>query len=341
MCLQNDLTLMSSNLVHFGTEENLKIMTKLIDALENSGVIINCQEEVVSLVDKNDYKLITTNKSETYEAKYVVLAVGRNGNEFVSKWCKENSIEVSNNQVDIGVRVEMPKFVWKHFSDEIYEPKITYRTKKFGDITRMFCFNTGNAHVVAENNGGVVTVNGHAFLMNYLTVDGVNYDSDNCNFALLSTINFTEPFKSPIEYCKHVASLANMLSGGSVLVQRYVDLINGRRTTESRLKQSTVKPTLNAVPGDLSLVIPKRQLDNIIETLEKLNKVAPGCTNQDTLLYGVECKYYSVRPKFSEDFRLDGHDKIFAIGDGAGVTRSLSQAGANGLYVGDIILKEI
>ena len=230
--------------------------------------------------------------------------------------------------MDIGVRVELPWEIWKHFSRKIYEPKIWYRSKAYGDITRMFCFNERGS-VVTENTDGVLTVNGHSF-------KDENKKTANSNFALLSTIRFTQPFNEPIEYARFIASLANKISGGSVLVQRLGDMEAGRRSTEHRIKSSTTRPTLNAVPGDLGLCMPKRQLDNIIETLHALNKIAPGTANHDTLLYGVECKYYSARPK-CDDFEIEGCKGIYAIGDGAGFTRSLSHAAANGLYIADKI----
>ena len=214
--------------------------------------------------------------------------------------------------------------IWDEFEKKIYEPKIIYRSKQYGDVTRMFCFN-GRGEVVTENTNGILTVNGHAY-------KAEERKTKNTNFALLSTIRFTQPFNEPIEYARHVASLANMVSGGSVIVQRLGDLENGRRTDEARLRQSTVQPTLkSAVAGDLSLCMPKRQLDNIIETLHALNNIAQGTANYDTLLYGVECKYYSARPETTTKFELVDMPNVYAIGDGAGVTRSLSQAGAMGL----------
>lgn len=238
----------------------------------------------------------------------------------------QNGIPLQNNQVDIGVRVELPSIIWEDFSRKIYEPKIWYRSQKYGDTTRMFCFNERGS-VVTENTDGVLTVNGHSYR-------DQSRKTQNSNFALLSTIRFTEPFREPIEYARHVASLANLISGGSVLVQRLGDLENGRRTDEKRLGQSTTRPTLRAVAGDLSLCMPKRQLDNILETLHALDAVAPGTANYDTLLYGIECKYYSARPACN-DFAIEGCNGIYALGDGAGFTRSLSQAAANGLYVAD------
>jgi uncharacterized FAD-dependent dehydrogenase len=266
-----------------------------------------------------------------FSAPHIIFAVGRAGSRFFSDWCKKNGIGLKNNQVDVGVRVELPSCVWDHFSKKIYEPKIWYRSKTYGDTTRMFCFNERGS-VVTENTDGVLTVNGHSYR-------DESRKTENSNFALLSTIRFTEPFREPIEYARHVARLANLISGGSVLVQRLGDLMRGRRTDKDRLKKSTTRPTLDAVPGDLSLCMPKRQLDNIIETLDALNGIAPGTSNHDTLLYGIECKYYSARPD-SEDFALTGLNNVYATGDGAGFTRSLSQAAANGLYIADKILKE-
>ena len=216
------------------------------------------------------------------------------------------------------------------FSHKIYEPKIWYRSKQYGDVTRMFCFNE-RGQVVMENTSGVLTVNGHAY------VDEAK-KSQNSNFALLSTIRFTEPFKEPIEYARSVAGLANLISGGSVLVQRLGDLMAGRRTDEKRLAQSTVRPTLNAVAGDLSLCLPKRQLDNIVETLAALDKIAPGTMNYDTLLYGVEVKFYSNKVVVNSDFETSVTG-LRAIGDGASVTRGLQQASANGISVARSILK--
>lgn len=236
---------------------------------------------------------------------------------------------MENSQVDIGVRVELPALVWDHFSSKIYEPKIIYCSKRYGDKTRMFCFNERGS-VVMENTDGVLTVNGHSYR-------DKSRKTENSNFALLTTMKFTEPFQAPIEYARSVASLSNMLSGGSVLVQRLGDLEAGKRTNEKRLLASTTRPTLKAVPGDLSLCMPKRQLDDIIETLHALDKIAPGTANYNTLLYGIECKYYSARPR-TVDFEIENCPGMYALGDGAGFTRSLSQAAAHGLYIADKIL---
>lgn len=328
LCLEHDLHMQQATLKHLGTDANYDTMLKLIDALNEKVEILT--ETKVADVDKDTHEVTLARKGESIQVKgeKIVFAVGRVGSREFLKWCKNNDIATANNQVDVGVRVELPSMVWEHFSKKIYEPKIAYRSKKYGDTTRMFCFNE-RGHVVTENTDGVLTVNGHSFREE-------ERKTKNSNFALLSTITFTEPFNEPIEYARDVAALANKISGGSVLVQRLGDLENGKRTDVSRLKQSRTRPTLKAVPGDLSLCLPKRQLDNIIETLHALDQVAPGTANYDTLLYGVECKYYSARPKCS-NFEIEGLQGIYAIGDGAGFTRSLSQAAANGLMVADII----
>ena len=332
MCLKYDLHMLQAEVKHIGTDRNLVVMSNLIKDIKQRGVDV-ITEAVVSDVDINSKQVTYIKNEQTYklDAKNIVFAVGRIGSDFLLHWCNRNKVKYETSQVDIGVRVELPYLVWKHFSEKIYEPKILYRTKKYGDRTRSFCFNEKGS-VVIENTDGILTVNGHSY-------KDEHKKTDNSNFAILSTTKFTKPFDEPIEYGKYIASLANKISGGSVIVQRFGDLISGRRTNEHRLEKSTVKPTLNAVPGDLSLCLPKRQLDNIIETIYALDKVAPGTANYDTLLYGVECKYYSARPDMN-NFEISGTKNIYAIGDGAGLTRSLAQAAANGLYVADIILNK-
>lgn len=213
--------------------------------------------------------------------------------------------------------------MFKHITDEVYEAKLVYRTQRYNDLVRTFCMNP-NGYVVAENTDGIVTVNGHSYRDPKL-------HSNNTNFALLVSNTFTEPFTEPHQYGKRIASFSNMLGGG-VLLQRFGDLINGRRTNERRLKKSFTKPTLNATPGDLSLVLPKRQLDDIIEMIYALDKIAPGMANADTLLYGVEVKFYSARLELDGKLETKIHN-LFACGDGAGITRGLSQASASGVHV--------
>ena len=327
-CLEFDLHMSQAQLKHLGTDANFDTMGRLIHALEER-VELHANANVTGL-DRATHALTihSGGRDHTCTADRIIIAVGRAGSSFFSAWCEENRIPLHNNQVDIGVRVELPAMVWEDFAKKIYEPKIWYRSKRYGDVTRMFCFND-RGQVVTENTNGILTVNGHSYR------DEAR-KTQNSNFALLSTTNFTQPFKEPIQYARHVANLANLISGGSVLVQRLGDLEAGRRTDEKRLRQSTVRPTLSAVPGDLSLCMPKRQLDNIIDTLHALDQFSPGTANYDTLLYGIECKYYSARPKCT-NFEIDGCPGIYAVGDGAGFTRSLSQACANGLYVADLM----
>ena len=328
LCLTHDLHMAQAQVKHLGTDANFDTMRKMANEIRQQIELITNAD--VTDVDKTTNTVAYTTKEgkQTISATHIIFAVGRAGSRFFAKWCRENGISMTNNQVDIGVRVELPAIVWDHFSKKIYEPKIYYRSKQYGDLTRMFCFNE-RGNVVIENTQGVLTVNGHAY-------KDAARKTENSNFALLSTIRFTEPFKEPIEYARSVASLANLISGGGVMVQRLGDLMAGRRTDAKRLRQSTTVPTLNAVAGDLSLCLPKRQMDNILETLTALNKIAPGTMNYDTLLYGIECKYYSARPA-CDDFELQGCKNIYAAGDGAGFTRSLSQAAAHGLYIADKI----
>jgi uncharacterized FAD-dependent dehydrogenase len=328
LCLHYDLHMMQAEVKHLGTDANLGTMMNLIRDLkqkiriETQAVVTDCDKAAHTVTYRQN------GADHVLAADTIVFAVGRIGNRMFENWCGNNGIALSNNQVDVGVRVELPYQIWEHFSSKIYEPKIYYKSGRYGDTTRMFCFNE-RGYVVTENTDGVLSVNGHSY-------KDKAKQSDNSNFAILVSTHFTEPFDQPVEYARYVASLANKISGGSVLVQRLGDLEAGRRTTASRLRQSSVRPTLEAVPGDLSLCMPKRQLDDIIEMLHALNNVAPGTANFDTLLYGVECKYYSARPA-CHDFELDGAPGIYALGDGAGFTRSLSQAAANGLIVADLL----
>lgn len=335
LCIQHDLYMQQGQCKHLGTDANFDTMRNLIEELINRGnVNIKTNTTINNVINDGDNFILKTDDGFVHTVDRVIFAVGRVGSKFFADWCNKNNIALKNNQVDIGVRVELPSMVWDEFEKKIYEPKIIYRSKQYGDVTRMFCFN-GRGEVVTENTNGILTVNGHAY-------KAEERKTKNTNFALLSTIRFTQPFNEPIEYARHVASLANMVSGGSVIVQRLGDLENGRRTDEARLKQSTVQPTLkSAVAGDLSLCMPKRQLDNIIETLHALDNIARGTANYDTLLYGVECKYYSARPETTIKFELVDMPKVYAIGDGAGFTRSLSQAAAQGLMVADNIVSDM
>lgn len=333
-CLQNNLTLLDMNVRHLGTDKNYDTMLALYNDLKDTYGVEFLTETTcfeLSQVSDESFILWLARGTERFclNAANVVIATGRSGADFVKKVCEKFDVGVEARAVDIGVRVEMPDLIWKKFSDKIYEPKIHYRTKTFGDSCRMFCFNQGGL-VSAENNHGIITANGHSYAEK-------SKKTQNCNFAVLSSTHFTEPFNQPTEYAESIARMANMIGAGNVIVQRLGDLKQGRRTTQHRLDQSTTQPTLKATPGDLSLVLPHRVLVNIIETLDALDKVAPGTANPDTLLYGVESKYYSLKPKHNKNFELV--PGLYLIGDGSGICRGLSQSGAMGLYVADCINK--
>ncbi|MBQ2305099.1 MAG: FAD-dependent oxidoreductase, partial [Firmicutes bacterium] len=266
--------------------------------------------------------------AEFFSAEELIISIGRSGSKWMETVCDDLGLEKKSNRVDIGIRVELPHEVFSELTDELYESKIVYRTKQYNDLVRTFCMNPHGV-VVNENTNGIVTVNGHSY-------EDPAMHTENTNFALLVTKHFTEPFKESNDYGESIARLSNMLGGG-VIVQRFGDLISGRRTNESRLEGSFVRPTLAATPGDLSLVIPKRIMDDIIEMVYALDKIAPGTANQDTLLYGVEVKFYNMEVKMGKDLDT-GHPGLYVIGDGSGVTHSLSHASASGVFVARRIL---
>lgn len=326
--LEFDLHLLQARCKHLGTENNLKILQSIYEEAKK-GVEFQFNTAVTEIKDLGGegYRLMT-GRGDEIDCKYLIAAPGRSGAEWFANQCKGLGIELINNQVDIGVRVELPAKVFEHITDVVYESKLVYRTKGYGDQVRTFCMNP-YGHVVAENVEGINTVNGHSYSDPAL-------QSENTNFALLVSNRFTSPFNEPYRYGKHIASLSNMLAGG-VLVQRFGDLVAGIRTNEHRLAKSFVRPTLTAaVPGDLSLALPKRQLDNIIEMIRQLDRLAPGTANYDTLLYGAEVKFYSSRLALSGELET-ALPNFFAIGDGAGVTRGLAQAGASGVKVAQVI----
>ncbi len=320
--LSHDLHLLDAEVKHLGTENNRQILSRIFDYL-NERVEICCNASVETIEKQGDgYKIILANGEEAY-CRYIIVAPGRSGAEWFAKQCRDLNLQLINNQVDIGVRVELPARIFESITDIVYESKFLYRTKQYGDLVRTFCMNP-YGHVVSENVDGIITVNGHSYTDPSLR-------SENTNFALLVSNRFTKPFNEPYQYGKRIASLSNMLGGG-VLVQRFGDLIKGKRTNEHRLAQSFTKPTMKATPGDLSLVLTKRHLDNIIEMITALDKIAPGTANADTLLYGVEVKFYSSRLMLNSQFETE-LPNFFAIGDGAGITRGLSQAAASGVHV--------
>ena len=284
---------------------------------------------MVTSVSRTDsgYEVVL-DSGETVAASQCVISVGRSGSKWVEGVCRDMGIPTRSNRVDIGVRVELPYVIFRHLTDELYESKIVYRTEKFEDLVRTFCMNPRGA-VVSENTNGIVTVNGHSY-------EDTARHTDNTNFALLVSKRFSEPFKDSNGYGESIARLSNMLGGG-VIVQRFGDLVRGRRSTPGRISESFVTPTLAATPGDLSLVIPKRILDGIIEMILALDKIAPGTANDDTLLYGVEVKFYNMEAELDENLETQ-YPGLYMIGDGSGVTHSLSHASASGIHVARKIL---
>lgn len=330
LALENDLHLLHAVVKHLGTENNLKILIRIYEHLKER-VEIRCKTQVKKIVPEDGLYTLQLASGDSIRCKYLINGPGRSGAEWFSQQCRELKMNLINNQVDIGVRVELPARVFEHITDAVYESKLKYRTKQYGDIVRTFCMNP-YGHVVSENVDGIITVNGHSYTDPSLR-------SENTNFALLVSNRFTQPFNEPYQYGKRIASLSNMLGGG-VLVQRFGDLVKGVRTNDHRLAQSFTTPTLDATPGDLSLVLTKRHLDNIIEMIYALDKIAPGTANYDTLLYGVEVKFYSSRLELSSELETK-LPNMFAIGDGAGITRGLSQASASGVHVARVIRNRI
>lgn len=329
--LQYDLHLLQAQVKHLGTENNLQILRSIYEHLKDK-VEFRFQTAVTAIQKEKNLYVLETADSHRFFGTCLIAAPGRSGAEWFAEQCRALGLSLLNNQIDIGVRVELPAIVFQHITDVVYESKLIYRTQQYGDQVRTFCMNP-YGHVVAENVEGILTVNGHSY-------SDPSLQSQNTNFALLVSNRFTEPFDQPYRYGKHIASLSNMLAGG-VLVHRFGDLIRGVRSNEHRMRKSTTKPSLSAaVPGDLSLALPKRQLDDIIEMIYALDKLAPGTANYDTLLYGAEVKFYSARLALSSELETT-LPNFFAVGDGAGITRGLAQAGASGVKVARVILERI
>ena len=321
LCLQNSLNLLDASVRHLGTDINYIVLENLYAALKEK--VDFCFDTPVRTVEviQDGYRVIT--EKESYDCDRCIIPVGRSGSKWMEKVCGELSIPTKSNRVDIGVRVEIPAVIFSHLTDELYESKIVYRTEKFEDSVRTFCMNPYGI-VVNENTNGIVTVNGHSY-------EGMDKRTNNTNFALLVAKHFSEPFKDSNGYGESIARLSNMLGGG-VIVQRFGDLVRGRRSNAKRIEEGVIEPTLAATPGDLSLVLPKRILDGIIEMIYALDKIAPGTANDDTLLYGVEVKFYNMEVEIDEHLETK-YKGLYIIGDGSGVTHSLSHASASGVYV--------
>lgn len=321
------LKLLPAQIRHMGTDNNLRVLSNLRAGLDNK-ITIKTNEPVQDILLENSRVQGVSTAQNRYYAPRIICAPGRDGAQWFTEQAAKLKLPLRNNQVDLGLRVEVPAITMQEYTDKIYEPKIIFNTREFDDMVRTFCVNP-NGYVVMENTNGLITVNGHSY---------ASRQSDNTNFALLLSQQFTEPFDQPILYGRYIASLANMLSGG-IMVQRYGDLKRGRRSTPSRLQRGMLDPTLPAaVPGDLSLVLPHRYMVGIKECLEAMNLEMPGVASDHTLLYGIEAKFYSARPQLSDTLQttIEG---LWAVGDGAGVTRSLIQASVSGVIAAQDILQ--
>lgn len=324
--IQSNLKLVECPVRHMGTEVGEVVYQKIQNDLENQeNITFYFNTPVEDIIIEDGEAIGVKTKDGEYFADRIIISVGREGSDWFDQLCKRHDIETTVGKVDIGVRVETRNEVMKEINDALYEGKLIYYTPTFDDKVRTFCQNPGGEVTTEYYDNNLAVVNGHSYKED-------NAKTNNTNFALLVSKGFTEPFNSPIEFGKHIAELANMITGNKILVQRYGDFIRGRRTTEERLIRNNIIPTLkDAVPGDLGLVLPYRIMVDIIEMLEALDKVAPGITSDETLLHGVEVKFYSNKVTVDDHFQTSIKN-LYALGDGAGITRGLMQASANGVY---------
>ena len=328
-CLRNNLHLLDASVRHLGTDINYEVLSNLFAVLKDKVDFYFLTP--VTDVKLSDGRYVIETAKGSFTCSRCIISVGRSGSSWMEQLCHSLGIPTLSNRVDIGVRVELLADIFKHITDEVYESKIVYKTEKYQDLVRTFCMNPRGA-VVMENTNGIVTVNGHSY-------EDEALKTDNTNFALLVSKHFTEPFKDSNGYGESIARLSNMLGGGDI-VHRFSDLIRGQRRTENRISRAFITPTLKATPGDLSLVMPKRILDGIIEMIYALDKIAPGTANDDTLLYGVEVKFYNMEVELDQNLETR-HKGLYVIGDGSGVTHSLSHASASGVYVARRIAETI
>lgn len=330
------LKLLRAQVRHLGTEQNLEILKSIFEYLKPR-IDMLFQAEVEDLITerkegKLEAKGIQLKNGDIYESPYVVIAPGRDGSAWLSDVLKKHKLKMYNNQVDVGVRVETSDVVMQQINEHLYEGKLIYNTS-VGTRVRTFCSNP-SGHVVVENHSGIMAANGHSYKDPAL-------GSSNTNFALLVSHKFTEPFDKPNEYAREICKRANDLSSGGVIVQKYGDILKGRRSTEGRIREGFIEPTLReAVPGDLGLVLPYNTMKSLIEMIEALDKVTPGIASEHTLFYGVEAKFYSARPKLSSELETE-ISGLYCGGDGAGITRGLAQAGAAGIVAARSIMKRI
>ena len=325
------LKLLRSEVRHLGTEINLNVLKDIYETLKKHIDFLFATEVKDLLIENDVVKGVVLQDDTTIASKYVVLGVGRPGAEWLTKTLTKHKVRCYNNRVDVGVRVETNNIIMDEINKYLYEGKFIYSTS-LGTQVRTFCSNP-SGYVVIENHNGVMVCNGHSYHNSKL-------GSDNTNFALLVSLEFDDPFKNPNEYAKEISELANKLSGGSVIVQKFGDILHGRRSTKKRIEEGFVKPTLKeAVPGDLGLILPYKTMKSIIEMIQALNYVTPGIANDHTLFYGVEAKFYSDRVDVTNEFETKKIKNLFVGGDGAGITRGLAQAGANGVKIARTIIQ--
>ena len=331
--IEANLKLVQCPVRHLGTEKTQELYRSLYEHLKNSGVEVQFNSPVIEILIENQTVTGVKTNTETFQGKHVVMAIGRDGSDWLMKQCAAKAIPTEVGIVDIGVRLECRNEVMQEINDNFYEAKLIHYTHTFDDKVRTFCSNPGGFVSSEYYDNNLAVVNGHSYK---------DLKSDNTNFALLVSQKFTEPFNAPIEYGKHIARLANMLTRNKILVQRFGDLVRGRRTTYDRLFRNNIVPTLkDAVPGDLSLVLPHRILFDIIEMIKSLDKVSPGLASDETLLYGVEVKFYSNIVKVDKSFQSPAVKNLFFGGDGAGITRGLMQASVNGVLIAREIVKSL
>ncbi len=316
---------------HLGTELAYEVLKKMYHyILNDTNIEFSELTEVEDILVEDNVAagVLVKNKQgqKRISAKYVIVAPGRGGAEWFLIQSKKLNLKTKNNAVDIGVRVEVPNSIMDHLTKDLYEAKLVYYSDTFDNKVRTFCMNPGGVVSEEHYDGTIAVVNGHSYSEKELR-------TENTNFAMLVSTSFTEPFNQPITYGKYIAKLGNMLTGDGIMVQRLGDLLNGRRTDYSRIKKSTTIPTLkSAVPGDLSFVLPQRCLTSIVEALKAFNNIAPGLYSKNTLLYGVEVKFYSSKFETNDKFET-AIKNLYAIGDGAGITRGLMQASVTGVVV--------
>ena len=327
---RNNLTLLPSKIRHIGTDRCRTVLKNIKETLNGRVEIKFGSEAEKVIIEKREVKGIKLKDGSKFSADFVILAPGREGSRWLEKETRRLRLTILQNPVDIGVRVEMPSSVFDHLTKITYEPKLVFNSETFNDKVRTFCVNP-YGEVVKEYLKGIWTVNGHSY---------ANKQSGNTNFALLVSTSFTEPFNDPISYGRYIAGLANLLGKG-VLLQRLGDLRQGRRSTWERILKGGVKPTLtDATPGDLSFVLPYRYLTDILEMIEALDRIAPGVNSEHTLLYGVEVKFYSMQLKLSDSLETEIRN-LFAVGDGAGVSRGLIQASVSGVIAAREIAEKL